>query len=328
VGTDAPICRLEVEDSLVSRFVMLVLSAAWLFATAGCHGEFLHRSFDSSEPAAPAKAPKTLLEWAVCKELENGEDEDKNKADDAEEEQPMPHDRPHFSDSSRTVGLGRIMLESGYTFTHDNTGGTKLVQHSYPETLLRMGVFADWCELRLSWNYSNETQTTGDVRESLNGSEDLDLGVRLALTEQHKWLPETAVTFDLSVPTGSRAFTANRILPAFRYHYTWELLEDKFTLEGNTVAAAARDESRHDFVELGQFVALEYTPTKKIELFIEWVTFAPHGAVDPTAAPQHYVHGGGTYLFTKDFGIDLHAAVGVNRHADDYFLGAGFVARY
>jgi len=310
----------------VSRFVIFVLSAAWLFAMAGCHGEFLHRSFESPENGA--RAPKTLLEWAVCKEPENGKDEDKNKADGGEEEQPMPHDRPHFADSSRTVGLGRAMLESGYAFIHDNTGGTKLVQHSYPESVLRLGVFAEWFELRLGWNYINETQTTGDFRQSLNGSEDFDLGVRLALTEQHKCLPETAVTFDLTMPTGSRAFTANRILPAFRYHYTWELVEDKLTLEGNTVASAARDDSRHDYLELGEFVALEYTPTKKLELFIEWITFAPHGAVAPTAAPQHYFHGGGTYLFTKDFGIDVHAAVGVNRHANDYFAGAGFVARY
>jgi Putative MetA-pathway of phenol degradation len=310
----------------MSRLGMLFLSAAWLFATAGCHGELLHRSFDSSENGV--KAPKTLLEWAAAKEPENGKDEDKNKASGADEEQPMPHDRPHFADSSRTVGLGRVMLESGYTFLHDNQDGTKRVEHSYPEALLRVGVFAEWCELRLAWNYVNETQTTGGVRESSNGAEDLDVGVRLALTEQHQCLPETAVTMSLLAPTGSRPFTANRILPAFRYHYTWELVEDKLTLEGNTVAAAARDDSRHDYLELGQFVALEYTPTKKLELFIEWVTFAPHGAVDPTAAPQHYFHGGGTYLFTKDFGIDLHAAVGVNRHANDYFAGAGFVARY
>jgi len=250
------------------------------------------------------------------------------KAKEAEEEKPMPHDRPHVADSSQTVGLGRIMLESGYTFTRDSEQGAKIVSHSYPESVLRIGMVAEWLEVRLGWNYENETQTANGVRQSASGSDDLDLGVRLALTEQQKYLPETAVTLDLTLPTGGRSFTSNRVLPSLRYHYTWELVKDLLTLEGNTVAASAREDSGHDYLEMTQVFAFEYNVTKKLELFVEWFAFIPHGAADSTTGPEHYAHGGGTYLFTKDFGIDVHVGVGLNRHASDFFTGAGLVARY
>ena len=48
-------------------------------------------------------------------------------------------DRPHFPEASTTVGLGRAVLESGYTFSSD---GSSFRSHSLPEALLRVGVFA------------------------------------------------------------------------------------------------------------------------------------------------------------------------------------------
>src|SRR6266568_788795 len=183
------------------RSLLILCNVICLLAVAGCASTPSNwcaqpfsrgQNFDADQPGA-----KTLFEWAVGKHDENGNDKnDKNgngdvpaktngakngKAKEAEEEKPMPHDRPHVADSSQTVGLGRIMLESGYTFTRDSEQGAKIVSHSYPESVLRIGMFAEWLEVRLGWNYENEMQTANGVRQSASGSDDLDLGVRLAL---------------------------------------------------------------------------------------------------------------------------------------------------
>src|SRR4051812_29697256 len=57
------------------------------------------------------KSPRTLLQWAIgCeKEDENGQ----------EHEEPLDADRPDFTEATTTVGLGRVQLETGYTYFRD-----------------------------------------------------------------------------------------------------------------------------------------------------------------------------------------------------------------
>jgi hypothetical protein len=53
------------------------------------------------------------------------------------EEDHLDADRPHFPEASTTVGKGRAVLESGYTFTQK---GDSFLSHSGPEALLRVGM--------------------------------------------------------------------------------------------------------------------------------------------------------------------------------------------
>jgi hypothetical protein len=47
-------------------------------------------------------------------------------------------DRPHLPEASTAVGVGRVVVEGGFTFT----GGDPDTQ-TYPELVLRAGAFAD-----------------------------------------------------------------------------------------------------------------------------------------------------------------------------------------
>ncbi|MCE9555263.1 MAG: hypothetical protein K8T91_18080 [Planctomycetes bacterium] len=69
--------------------------------------------------------------------------------------EPLVSDRPDFTEASVTVGYGVSQLEMGYTFTLDRNNGTTSQQQSYPELLLRQGLFADWFELRLEWGFND-----------------------------------------------------------------------------------------------------------------------------------------------------------------------------
>jgi len=72
---------------------------------------------------------------------------------DSEEPEERGHldpDRPHLPEASTAVGKNRIVLESGYTFTQK---GSAITSQSYPEALLRIGMFADWFEFRIGPNF-------------------------------------------------------------------------------------------------------------------------------------------------------------------------------
>src|SRR5262245_32534693 len=88
--------------------------------------------------------PDSLFEWRVG---------DPNWQPPAEERVRMITDRPHVSEATALVGLGRVQLETGYTYFLDSQAGTVTQTHSFPEPLLRIGMFAEWFELRLGYNY-------------------------------------------------------------------------------------------------------------------------------------------------------------------------------
>src|SRR5262245_13601681 len=77
------------------------------------------------------RGPKTLASW-------NGAP----RSHEPEEANPrIITDRPHLAEATTTVGLGRVQIENGYTYFIDGADGTQVQTHSYPETLLRVGMF-------------------------------------------------------------------------------------------------------------------------------------------------------------------------------------------
>ena len=99
--------------------------------------------------------------------------------------EPLVTDRPDFTESSVTVGLGVVQYETGYTFTNDDNDQGNTNEHSFPESLFRIGMLAEWFELRLGWNYGSSAENVvGNDDVNLAGAEDLYVGVKLALTPQ------------------------------------------------------------------------------------------------------------------------------------------------
>ena len=222
--------------------------------------------------------------------------------------------------------MGVVQLESGYTFTYDDNGHTKTKEHSYPEALFRIGMLAEWFELRLGWNYGESAETVfGDQDTNLEGADDLYLGVKLGLTPQSGCLPETGVILQGTVPTGAAAFTAGEVLVGVNYVYGWDV-NDFFSVGGGTQANRALDPNGEDFyVEFAQSITTGYSWTEELGSYAEWYMFAPAGA--ETAQNQQYFNAGFTYLITNNIQWDIRAGVGLNTAADDFFTGSGFSIR-
>lgn len=240
--------------------------------------------------------------------------------------EPLVTDRPDFTEASSTVGRGVVQLETGYTFTQNDDGGVLTRSHSFPETLLRMGVLAEWFELRADWNYGIERDDFGVAAESKSGAEDLTLGVKLGLTPQEYILPETAIILQTLVPTGSDAFTSNDVLPGVNFLYGWDLIHD-WTLGASTgLSPTVDDVTDETYTEFSQSVTVGHSWTKRIGSYCEWYVLSPVNA--DTRKAEHYLDGGVTALISNDAQWDVRIGVGLNESADDFFAGTGLSIRY
>jgi len=239
-------------------------------------------------------------------------------------DEPLVSDRPDFTEASTTVGRGVTQLEMGYTLFADDGGGVRSRSHSYPELLARIGVLADWFELRVGYNNASLKENFNALTRSVSGGEDLYLGAKLALTSQYGILPEMVLLPQMTVPTGHPAFTAGKVLPGLSWLYGWDVLE-WLSFAGSTQANMAVDDV-DDYVELAQSLTIGYSLTERLGAYTEWFVFAPAGAL--TARTQHYADGGFTYRVTNNFQLDIRAGLGLSEASDDYFVGSGLVVRF
>jgi hypothetical protein len=240
-------------------------------------------------------------------------------------EEALASDRPDFTEASCTVGRSVRQLEMGYTFTYDDDGTTRLNAHSAPEFLFRAGVLAEWLELRVGWNYAFETTETGGIRDTLEGSEDLYLGLKLGLTQQQGILPDMALMPQMTVPLGS-SFTADQVLPGMNWLYGWEINDFLSTAGSTQVNLALDDLTSDEYVEVAQSWTIGYSLGEKLGAYTEWFVFLPAGA--ETARTQHYLDGGLTYSVTNDLQLDVRVGKGISSAADDLFAGVGAVVRW
>ncbi len=261
--------------------------------------------------------PKTLFSWNP---RTGGEEEGGEESENAEVE-PIATDRPDFTEASSTVGLRVIQLEMGYTLFEDDENGVRSQVHSYPETLLRWGMFAEWFEWRVAWSHSDATLE--DISNS--GGEDLYVGCKLWLTPQQRWLPEMALVPQMTIPTGVDEFTAGEVLPGLNWLYGWDL-SDRWSLAGSTQFNRAVDGVTADaYTEWAQSGTLGFGFSERLRSYTEWFAFFPSGA--DSAPTEHYLNGGFTYLISNDVQWDIRAGLGLSSAAADSFVGTGLSVR-
>jgi len=259
--------------------------------------------------------PKTLCAWSgTQRTYVNGT-----------EDEPLISDRPDFTEASSCVGLRRVQVESGYTYIRDNNNSILKSAHSFPETLLRIGIFAEWFEARVAWNYGIQLNRGNVVSDMFEGGQDLYLGAKIALTEQDGWRPEMVILPQMNVPTGDEDFTAGDVEPGVNWLYGWDI-NDWLALGGSTQVNRARDDADVWYAEFAQSLTFNYKLTEKLGAFTEWFAFFPAGSA--VELPQQYFDGGFTYLAHKNVQYDIRAGVGLNDPADDFFTGAGAVLRF
>lgn len=265
----------------------------------------------------PCHERGTLFQWSYGTSFEGGP---------PGYDEPLATDRPDFTEATVTVGRGVAQLEVGYTYFHDISAGDLEETHSYPDTLLRVGLLAQWLEMRVAWTYLDLTSAVGAAVEKSGGASDLNLGFKIALTPQEGILPEMALIPEIFVPVGDGRFTAGEVLPGLLWVYSWEI-NDRITTAGETVfSRAIDDETGRPFVVFAQSWVIGYTLTERWGAYTEWFAFVPDGA--DSARTQHFADGGFTFLVNNNLQLDVRVGVGLSEASEDYFIGAGFAQRF
>lgn len=254
----------------------------------------------------------TLFQWSYGTSFSGGPDLDA----------PLVTDRPDFTEASSSVGRGVVQLEIGYTYTLDDNGTDQTISHTYPEPLFRIGVLADWLELRIAQNVTSESIDG----ISQTGADDLYLGTKIALTPQEGLLPEMALIPQMTVPSGDDAFSAHEVLPGANWIYGWEINDFLSTAGSTQFNSAIDDGSGEAYTEWAQSWTVAYGLTEKVGAYTEWFAFFPHSA--DTAKPEHFFNGGFTYLINNNIQWDVRGGVGLNDAAYDYFFGTGLSIRF
>ena len=239
---------------------------------------------------------------------------------DAEPE-PIATDRPDFTESSTTVGADVAQIEAGYTYTRNTDANLR--GHSWGEPLLRVGVFADWLELRAALFPATEV-IDGPMGGSESGVEDLYLGVKLGLTSQSDWLPELAIVPQMTVPTGTSNFTTDHTLPGCNVLYGWDLT-DFVSTAGSTQVNRAVD-GNDTYVEWAQSWTVGLALADDVGFYTEWFAILPDQSSG--VATEHYLNSGFTWQPTSDIQFDIRAGTGLNNAAADFFGGVGLSLRF
>jgi hypothetical protein len=289
-------------------------------------------SASAKEDRSGKQAPSTLLAWQFGgKTGENRQSDtygEGAQTDPTPQENSIKTDRPTFTPSSSTVGKNVIQLETGYTFTHNRGQGVAVDSHSYPEASLRFGILADWLEGRIGQNFASTNTAGPDLSASHTGAADLLLGVKLGLTKQQEYLPETAVIVQMSVPTGSPFLTQKEVMPGIIGIFSWELIKNRLSVGSSLSANRALDGAGHFYTLLAESVVLNWSLTKQLDFFTEWYALTPSGAIDLATGPRPFFDTGLTFRLTPNLQLDGRAGLGLNHHADEFFIGLGLSVRY
>ena len=252
-----------------------------------------------------------------------------------DQEEKIETDRHNFTESSKTVGKRTAQLEFGYTYFLADSVDESESTHTTPELALRYGI-TDAIELKIRWNYAWRTVNPTDGEdESFSSAEDLRLTLKLALWEQNRWIPETALQLRGSVPSGGRDWSTDGAEPGLNIIYAWEIAHGcELSASTGVDSDGAGDVSLFD-AELGrddsfnawhQSVALGIPLLERNEAYIEWFGIRSAGLEEGFV--QSYFNVGIDHLINENLVIDVRVGRGLTRDSEDLFVGIGGGIRF
>lgn len=220
-------------------------------------------------------------------------------------------DRPDFTESAVVVPLNSVQLEAGMTYTDVGHGFSVL---SGPEALIRWTA-APRFELR--FGLPDHIDVSGGSDPS--GLGDSSIGIKYQFGPFGDW--DVAAIAELSLPTGDREFTSDEYDPTLILIGGTDLNQNWSF--GTQIGASWATEDGDRELGWGATAVLGYALSDRWGTFFEVATDIPE---EGSAATQF--HTGLTFAADDEFQIDVHGGFGLSDAAPDWFIGAGFAARF
>ncbi len=235
----------------------------------------------------------------------------------AAEDDPLVPDRPTFTAGTDTVTRGMTVIETGATYTESG----ELDERAIGELLVRIG-WTEIVELRLGLNSWVRVDGPGGA---VSGLQDMSVGCKIRLSDPlppGSRLPQVAMLFATTLPTGSDEFGDSEPQPAATLALAWAL-SDRTSLGSNV--GYARKGARNDrFGELSASLVLGRALRDGLGGFVEvYALSRQQGRGD-----DQIFNAGLTWALSEDSQLDFRAGAGLDSESVDFFVGAGAAVRF
>jgi len=223
-------------------------------------------------------------------------------------------DRPDLTESAAIVPKGALQIETGFAFEGDKSGDTRQDNFSMFSTLLRYGVNQNF-ELRLATSLNmNNTETNGEST-SLIGVSNIDVGMKLKMTDGDGLKPQIAFLTSVIIPkSGSEDYSAEYLTPSMALAFAHELSKT-FSL-GYNIGAVWNGLNAKPAAKYS--IALAVALAKNFGGYIETYGYFPQDEQG-----VNILDFGLTYLIRHNLQVDASAGFGLSEVSPDYFVSTG-----
>ncbi len=241
-------------------------------------------------------------------------------AQSQENEPELITDRPDQTESSVTVPLKSVQIESGFLLENDQSDLLNLRSITYNSTLLRYGLLNNF-ELRLGLEYLEERVKFRDldITNTVSGLMPMHAGFKVKIADEKGWLPEFAFLGGMILPfTADKAFKPEYSGGNMRLAFS-HILSDRFSL-GYNFGAEWNGETV--IPEYFYSLALGIGVTDALGVFLE-----SYGTIPEKGDDAHLLDAGFTYLLLPNFQLDLSGGIGLNDAAPENYISFGLTYR-
>ncbi len=221
--------------------------------------------------------------------------------------QQIVTDRPDQTESSSTVGLGNLQIESGFLIGFEENAENSNRQVLAPTTLFRYGI-TKGIELRLV----NQFETLRHQHQKAQGVSDLEIGTKIQLFKRQESATEIALLTHLILPIGTREITNGKYGTINKLSISHELGEQIGL--GYNVGYDYRGNGNGD---LTYSLAVGIGVNEKVGIYVE-----PYGGYVGFEEFILNFDAGFTYLLSDNFQLDFSFGAGASHRMN--YISTGF----
>ena len=219
-------------------------------------------------------------------------------------------DRPDQTESSSTVGLGNLQIESGFLIGFEGDEGHSVRQILAPTTLFRYGI-TDGIELRLV----NQFESLKFQDETFRGISDLEIGTKFEIFKTKESGTEVAFLSHLIVPTGAKELTSDEFGTVNKLSISHELSDNiglGYNIGYNYFGTGKGD--------LTYSIALGIGVNDKVGIYIE-----PYGDIVDFEEWIANADAGFTYLVNEQLQLDFSFGAGITQRMNYLSVGVSWL---
>ena len=225
------------------------------------------------------------------------------------QESKMNPDRPDQTEEVHVVSKGKLLFEEGFLVNSFDSGKNALIIRS----LIRYGLVKG---VELGFLLEQGRERNRYMEETVQSTYPLALRLKVALVEDHTWLPDITFLGYFQLPfskndEGEHAHASVSALLAFVNE-----LSDKWKIEYN---GGFQQEAFSNKIAWQVYTSLHYKISDKLESFVGSYSQFQH-----FQKPFHNVDLGLAIKLKENFQVDIAAGKSVGYDERNFFLTAGF----